>query len=73
MQTTHPLSAWIDARTTDADFARQAGISKSHLSLVLAGKRGLSLELAVRIEQITEGAFTAARLLELAKQPEVAR
>lgn len=63
MQTNHPLSQWIDERMTDADFARRVGVSKSHLSLILQGKRGLSLDLAVRIEEITEGEFPAARLL----------
>lgn len=63
MQTNHPLSQWIDQRMTDAEFAGKVGISKSHLSLILQGKRGLSLDLAVRIEEITKGEFPAARLL----------
>lgn len=62
--TNHPLAPWIKERMPDAQFAKAAGISKSHLSLILQGKRGLSLDLAVRIEEITEGEFTAARLLK---------
>lgn len=38
---------------TQADFAESVGCSNPHLSLVLAGKRGLSLGLAVRIERAT--------------------
>lgn len=63
MISNHPLAQWIDSRMRDTEFAQQAGVSKSHLSLILQGKRGMSLDLAVRIEQITEGEFTAARLL----------
>lgn len=56
------LAQWIDARMSDADAARELGISKSHLSLILKGQRGISLELAAKIETLTGGEFTALRL-----------
>jgi DNA-binding transcriptional regulator YdaS (Cro superfamily) len=43
-------------------FADLIGISESHLSLVLQRKRGMSLDIAVRIERETEGAVTAAQM-----------
>lgn len=50
------LSAWIARHTTQADFARKAGISPPHLTLVLQGKRGVSLAAAKRIQDETAGA-----------------
>lgn len=47
---------------TDAEAARLLGVSKSHLSLILKGKRGISLDLAAKIEAMTAGEFTAVRL-----------
>jgi plasmid maintenance system antidote protein VapI len=41
------------------DLAEAFGISQPHLSLLLAGKKRPSLELAVRIEQMTGGAVPA--------------
>ncbi len=38
------------------ELAEAFGISRPHLSLLLAGKKRPSLELAVRIEQMTDGA-----------------
>ena len=64
MQGPHPLIAWIDERMSRRDFAGQAGTSESHLSLVLQRKAGISLKLAVRIEELTGGEFTAARLFQ---------
>lgn len=71
-QVLHPLADWIDARMSRSEFAERAGTSEPHLSLILQRKRGLSLDLAVRIEELTEGAITATRLHEL-QQPEAAR
>lgn len=68
---THPLAEWIGDRMSQADFARLAQISASHLSLVLQGKRGLSLKQAVRIEQATNGEVLAAALVR-EQQGEVA-
>lgn len=63
MNMVHPLETWMKARMSQREFARLVGIHESHLSNVLQGKSGLSLDLAVRIEGITDGEFTAARLL----------
>lgn len=40
---------------SQAQFARDAQCSEGHLSLVLRGKRGLSVPLAKRISQATGG------------------
>lgn len=57
------LAEWIDENVpSDAEFARRLGISKSHLSLILQGKRGMSADLQARIEIETGGLFTATRL-----------
>lgn len=40
---------------SQAQFARDVGCSEPHLSLILAGKRGLSVPLAKRISEATQG------------------
>ncbi len=67
----HPLATWIDARMPRSEFAKKAGMSEPHLSQVLQRKRGLSLDVAVRIEAATDGEFTAARLHEEQKETPV--
>lgn len=62
-----PLAAWIDARMSRAEFARLAGMSASHLSLVLSGERGLSLRQAVVIETVTGGEILAGSLFQPAE------
>lgn len=60
------LAKAIDAREgTRADFAKVVGCSEPHLSLILGGKRGLSLELAARIE--TETGVPAVSLVRRAE------
>lgn len=63
MQTNRLLAKWIDENSSRLDFARKVEIGKSHLSLILQGKRGMSFDVATRIERVTKGAFTAARLM----------
>lgn len=49
------LAAFISRKTaSQAQFARDIGCSESHLSLILARKRGLSVPLAKRIAVVTE-------------------
>ena len=48
------------SRETRSAWADRLGISKSFLSDLLNGNRTPSLELAVRIERMTEGAVPAA-------------
>lgn len=63
MSDEHRLAKWIDERMPRARFAELAETSESHLSLVLKGKRGVSLDLAARIESLTAGEFPASLLL----------
>lgn len=44
-----------DRKRRPAEFARELGISKSYLSEILNGKKGVSLDLALKIERITKG------------------
>lgn len=44
---------------TAAAFADLIGMSDSHLSLIMSGKRGASLAVVQRISAATEGAVTA--------------
>lgn len=66
MNTDHPLAIWISGRTTQAAFAKKVKCSSSHLSLVMKGERGLSLSLAGRIEEATNGEVGMPQLLEAA-------
>lgn len=48
----HPIALYLEATgTTARSFAERLGVSESRLSLILAGKRPITLELAVRIEE----------------------
>jgi DNA-binding transcriptional regulator YdaS (Cro superfamily) len=50
------LADFIARKTaSQAQFARDVGCSEPHLSLILAGKRGLSVPLAKRISVATDG------------------
>lgn len=49
------LAQFISRTTTQAAFARRVRCSEPHLSLILKGKRGVSLKLAKRISDATEG------------------
>lgn len=63
MDDTHPLANWIDAaKMKRAEFARVVGISPSHLTLILKGRRGVSLDLAFRIEAQTKHGVSAAQI-----------
>lgn len=50
---------------TRRDFAKKAECHETHLHKVLHGKKGMSLKLAVKVEEIVEGEFTAATLLKI--------
>ena len=50
------LSAFIKDKTehtTRRKFAAEYGISEGHLSAILSGKKGISLDLAKRLSEIT--------------------
>lgn len=48
---------------SQAQFARDVRCSESHLSLVLAGKRGVSVPLATRISAATRGSIPVRELV----------
>lgn len=62
MASMHPLKAWIDENTTQVRFAREVACSEAHLSDILNGKKGVSLDLAVRISRATGGLVTVDAL-----------
>lgn len=63
MENPHPLAEWIaNAGETQAAFARRTSVSEAHLSLILARKRGASLDLATRFERATNGEVRASDL-----------
>ena len=49
------LAEYIQQRTTQREFACAVGCSESHISLILAGRRGISFSLAKRISAATGG------------------
>jgi transcriptional regulator with XRE-family HTH domain len=56
MKSIEALSEFIGQNTTRAKFAEAVGCSEGHLSLLLAGKRRPSLDLANRIQRHTNEA-----------------
>lgn len=71
MEPEHPLSEWIKGRMSRAEFARQIGVSQSHLTLVLKRERGVSVGVANKIDALTSGAVTSLQL-EARRAPKVA-
>ena len=58
------LAAFIARNAaSQAQFARDVGCSEPHLSLILAGKRGLSVPLAKRISIRTQGEIPVQALV----------
>lgn len=55
MDKMHQLKEWIGANTTQAQFARDHGISEGFLSEILAGKKEPKLGLAARMSRSTGG------------------
>jgi DNA-binding transcriptional regulator YdaS (Cro superfamily) len=47
---------------TPKDLARAIGISQQHMSRLVLGKRPITAEIALRIQQATHGAVTADQL-----------
>jgi DNA-binding transcriptional regulator YdaS (Cro superfamily) len=70
MNEPHPLAAWIDGRMSQADFARQVGMSPGHLHTIMTGKRGVSLRQAIAIERATDRAVPAASLIRVKEAAE---
>jgi plasmid maintenance system antidote protein VapI len=66
------LAKFIRERTTQAQFARDVKCSQTHVTLVLQGKRGVSVPLAKRISAATGGtvpvhALVSSEVRELLK------
>lgn len=72
MSDSHPLRSYLaERRIADKDFARDLGISAPLLSLIISGRRRVTLDLSLTIERKTEGAVTC-EMLAAAYQPEAA-
>jgi DNA-binding transcriptional regulator YdaS (Cro superfamily) len=57
------ISKWLEAQgRTAASLAEAVGVSRGHLSHIMAGRFRASAELAVRIERETAGAVPRAML-----------
>lgn len=64
----HLILDFIRETTTQAQFARDVECSESHLALFLQGKRGLSVTLARRMSEVTQGKVPLQALVS----PEIA-
>lgn len=52
----HPLKRWRDKNgLTQAELAMKLGIGGSQISMIEAGRRGASVETAVKIVKLTKG------------------
>jgi transcriptional regulator with XRE-family HTH domain len=61
----HPLRAWLDSKPeTQEAFAARVGISRMHLWRILNGETP-SRDLAVKMQDATDGDIRAAFLLKL--------
>ena len=47
------LADFIRQRTTQTKFAEEVGCRPAHISLILSGKKGMSVDLARRISVVT--------------------
>lgn len=61
----HPLASWMEdhKEMSQAKLADKCECSESHLSLVLAGQRGVSMKLAKRLSDATDGVVKVADFL----------
>ncbi|MEN8236159.1 MAG: helix-turn-helix transcriptional regulator [Pseudomonadota bacterium] len=58
------LREWLFRnRKTVTDFAKEIGVSRSHLNMISNGKNLPSVQLAKKIEEGTEGKVTIMELL----------
>jgi transcriptional regulator with XRE-family HTH domain len=62
----------IKSGKTQTHWAREIGVSKSYLSDLLNGKRVPALDLAARIERLTDGAVMAASWSAESSAPQTA-
>jgi hypothetical protein len=61
----HPLAIWIrnHPKFSQTTFCNYAGCSESHLSLIIQGKRGVSMKMAKRLSDATAGEVPIASFL----------
>lgn len=65
----HPIAALLNPALTREDFCKRVGVSKSHLSLILQAKRGVSYALAERIElEFAQPAGFASALMKYQRE-----
>ncbi|MFC1611056.1 helix-turn-helix transcriptional regulator [Myxococcota bacterium] len=64
-KTTNAFGRWIDAKGwTRDDVARRLRITRGYLDMLCEGRRRPSLELAMKIEQLSRGGVPATRWLK---------
>jgi len=68
VESIHPIAKLFGPNLSRDEFCERVDVSKSHLSLVLQGKRGMSYGLAERIEQHFGPKVRAAELLRHQKR-----
>lgn len=60
----HPLASYLrDHGITQAAFAERIGVNQATVSKICAGRSGVSLRMALKIEAETGGAVSASALL----------
>lgn len=65
---THPLGNWLDKKgIRPAQFARLVGVQPSFVSMMLSGKRGASLPMAVKMSEATKGELEPADFLRVSE------
>jgi transcriptional regulator with XRE-family HTH domain len=66
MEPTHPLRDWRKAKQlTQTQVGEKVGITASQISQIETRRRGASLDVAARIERLTEGAVTVQSFVKL--------
>lgn len=68
MESAHQLLTWIEANTTQAQFARQCEITAAYLSEILSGRKEPSLKVAARMSRETGGAVPIQAFVKEAAQ-----
>jgi plasmid maintenance system antidote protein VapI len=63
---THPLATWLARKgMKPTHFAREVGVQPSFVSMMIAGERGASLKMAVKMSKATGGDLKPADFLQL--------
>lgn len=63
-QPKHPLRVWREKRKmAQVDLAHSLGVTPSHISQIESGQKGCSLDMAVKIADLTAGAVPLRSLM----------